>query len=39
MSLDMDIDKIKLELPSQLADICRFSFDFSNLMNIYLIII
>ena len=28
----MDIDKIKLELPSQLADICRFSFDFSNLM-------
>ena len=28
----MDIDKIKLELPSQLADVCRFSFDFSNLM-------
>ena len=28
----MDIDKLKLELPSQLADICRFSFDYSNLM-------
>ena len=30
----MDIDKLKLELPSQLSDICRLSFDFSNLMKI-----
>ena len=30
----MDIDNLKLELPSNLADICRFSFDYSNLMKI-----
>ena len=30
----MNIDKLKLELPSQLADICRFSFDYSNLMKV-----
>ena len=30
----MDIDKLKLELPAQLADMCRFSFDYSNLVKI-----
>ena len=30
--MNTDIEKLKLELPSQLADICRFSFDYSNLM-------
>jgi len=30
----MDIDKLNLELPSKLTDLCRFSFDFSNLMKI-----
>ena len=30
----MNIDKLKLELPSQLADMCRFSFDCSNLMKV-----
>ena len=32
--MNMNIDKLKLELPSQLNDICRFSFDCSNLMKI-----
>ena len=30
----MNIDKLKLELPSQLSDMCRFSFDCSNLMKV-----
>ena len=30
----MNIDKLKLELPSQLGDMCRFSFDCSNLMKV-----
>ena len=34
MSLNMNIDKLKLELPSQLSDMCRFSFDCSNLMKV-----
>ena len=30
----MNVDKLKLELPSQLGEICRFSFDCSNLMKV-----
>ena len=32
--MNMNIDKLKLELPSQLGEICRFSFDCSNLMKV-----
>ena len=34
MNMNMNIDKLKLELPAQLADMCRLSFDYSNLMKI-----
>ena len=30
--MNTELDKLKLELPSQLTEICCFSFDFSNLM-------
>ena len=32
--MNISIDKIKLELPSRLEDICKFSFDFDNLMKV-----
>ena len=32
--MNMNVDKLKLELPSQLGEICRFSFDCSNLMKV-----
>ena len=30
--MNTELDKLKLELPSQLSEICCFSFDYSNLM-------
>ena len=32
--MNLNIDKIKLELPSRLEDICKFSFNFDNLMKV-----
>ena len=32
--MNLSIDKIKLELPSRLEDICQFSFNFDNLMKV-----
>ena len=32
--MNLNIDKIKLELPSRIEDICKFSFDFDNLMKV-----